>query len=192
MFKKINDLFDQYLCKGLSVTALVILSQCLFLCMLQYSIPTLREHSKGLEILDLQLWGYTPEYIHTLFAALGSEGRSFYLTTQLPIDIVYPFLFGISNSALLLYLFKKLEFKQYRFVCFLPLIAALFDYLENMSIAHMLFYYPDFSDAFAIFANIFTLGKVFISTCFYGILMYFIVVLIKRKFKPLHKIDITV
>lgn len=75
--------------------------------MLVITIPKTMGFTNGMEILDMKPFGYDPGYIISLFEALGENGRHVYLHYQLPVDMVYPFLFAISYCLLSAYFLKK-------------------------------------------------------------------------------------
>ena len=64
--------------------------------MLIITIPKTMAFSNGMKLLDMMPSGYDSEYITSLFEALGEDGRHAYLYSQLPVDMIYPLLFGIS------------------------------------------------------------------------------------------------
>ena len=47
------------------------------------------------------------DYLSKLFVTLGENGRHIYLINQIPVDMVYPLLFGIIYPLLLAYFLKK-------------------------------------------------------------------------------------
>ncbi|MGL1903003.1 MAG: hypothetical protein OCC49_12765 [Fibrobacterales bacterium] len=191
MLTRLNNLVTNTLSKGVPLLISIVLAQAVYAIMMITTIPTLTSFAQGILILDMQPFGYSTDYIQQLFSTLQAVGRNYYLTVQLPLDMVYPALFALSNSALLLYLFRKLSYKQFRFICFIPMLGGLFDYLENISIAHMLFYYPDFNPAFGVVASMFTIAKSFFTTGFFLVLIYFVIrLIIQRLTKPKHLIDI--
>jgi len=108
--------------------------------MLTISIPHTMRFANGLKLLDMMPMGYDLSYVTGLFNALGTAGRDSYLTTQLPIDMVYPLLFGITYSFLLAYYLKRLNKhnSQYQLFCLLPIFAGIADYLENIGIILLL------------------------------------------------------
>ena len=117
--------------------------------------------SNGMKLLDMMPTGYNSEYVYALFETLGVEGRSIYLYNQIPIDMIYPFLFGISYSLLIAYFLRKLNQLNtpFFYLCFLPIIAGIADYLENFGIIHMLNNYPDLSQIAIDSTNIFSIMK---------------------------------
>lgn len=72
--------------------------------------------------------------------ALGETGRHYYLFCQLPVDLVYPFFFAISNCLIMSWFLKKpgKSDSSWFLVCYLPLIAGFFDYAENFMVISIL------------------------------------------------------
>ena len=118
--------------------------------MVTVTMPKTTELSDGMKLLDLMPAGYDLSYVSQLFSSIGESGREYYLTRQIPVDMIYPLLFGISYSLLLGYLLKKLNKlnASSSYLCLLPLIAGLSDYLENIGIISMLKSYPDLTPAY--------------------------------------------
>ncbi len=125
--------------------------------------------SKGMKLLDMMLTGFDSEYINSLFGALGENGREVYLYNQIPIDMIYPFLFGISYCLMIAYFLKKINKSSSAFfyLCFLPLIAGIADYLENFGIIIMLNDYPNLSQTSMTASNIFSIIKSMTTTVFF-------------------------
>jgi hypothetical protein len=88
---------------------------------------------------DLRPTGYSQADAAGLLEALGEAGRQYYLTRQIPLDMVYPALLALT-------LISTLRWRAARFGPTLmtriggPLavMAAAFDYLENLGIFFML------------------------------------------------------
>lgn len=172
---------------GGRVLFLFLLANAVYATMLLYSIPSLMAFSGGLKIMDMLPGGYDLLYVRSLFSALGEAGRNFYLTVQLPLDLVYPGLFGISYALLLAYLLKKLGKLQsrYFYLVYLPLLGGFFDYLENIGILTLLTRYPDLTNGLVQVTSFFTVSKSVISSLFFVSL--FILLLIwgaRFLFKP--------
>jgi len=130
--------------------------------------------------------GYDLTYVNTLFDALGKIGRETYLTNQIPVDMLYPFLFGLTYSLLLAYLLKKLKKGSTItiFLCLIPVLAAVADYLENIGIILLIQNYPHLTETAVKTASFFSVIKS-VSTSIYFILL--IVILIILGFKALNK-----
>ena len=159
---------------GKKVLLLFIVTNLVYAFMLVISIPKVMESSKGMELLDMKPTGYDAAYIDELFGTLGEIGRDDYLYKQLPVDMIYPFLFGISFCLLLAYFLKKInKFNSGLFyLCFLPIIGGIADYFENFGIISLLITYPDLSKTVMSMTNVFSVVKSMSTT------VYFIVLLI--------------
>ena len=124
------------------------------------------EYAGGMKLLDLMPSGYSDSYVRQLFDALGEEGRRAYLTRQLPVDMVYPLLFAISYSFLLSFIMRKTFDPTHwiHWLSLLPVVAGLFDYLENCGIIIMLSSYPDFSSGLVSLTAVFSVIKASVTT----------------------------
>jgi len=88
---------------------------------------------------DLRPTGYSPVDAAVLLEALGEAGRQYYLTHQIPLDTLYPGLLALT-------LISTLRWRAARFGPTLmtrigvplAILAATFDYLENLGIGLML------------------------------------------------------
>ena len=88
---------------------------------------------------DLRPAGYSQADAAGLLEALGEAGRQYYLTRQIPLDTVYPALLALT-------LISTLRWRAVRFGPTLmtriggplAILAAAFDYLENLGISLML------------------------------------------------------
>ncbi len=99
--------FMQKLSTGKVIISLFVLTMAVYFTMLSYSIPAVSAFAPDLPIFDLSPLGYSFTYANELLNSLGTEGRNLYLTTQLPLDFIYPGLFSITYSLLLVWIFWK-------------------------------------------------------------------------------------
>jgi hypothetical protein len=161
--------FLQATAKVKLVLSLFVLTMAAFLTMLFYSIPAVEHFAPGKKLFDLLPSGYSYEYAMSLLTTLGSEGRDVYLNLQLPLDFIYPGLFAVSYSLLLVWVFKKgfsVESKIFYF-SLIPFLGGIFDYLENICIVNMLKIYPDIPPSLVSLSSIFTILKSGFSTAFF-------------------------
>ena len=170
---------------GKKVILFVILANIIYALMVYVTIPKVSSFTDGLNLLDMMPRGYDFEYVKNLFDSLGSEGRSVYLYQQIPLDLVYPFLFGLSNLLLLAYLFKKIEVKNKNvyYLSLIPVVGGIFDYCENFGTIGLLTSYPDISPLFVQINSFFTVLKSgFVALFFILLILTFLVfVFIKVK-----------
>ena len=158
--------------QGKKVLLLFLLTNVVYAAMLLVTIPKVMDFAHGMNLLDMMPMGYNLEYVHSLFQALGSEGRKAYLYQQIPLDMIYPFFFGISYCLVLAYFLDKLNRLKSPFVylCLLPLIAGVADYLENFGVIALLNNYPEISNRMVTMTSIFSLIKSVCTTIYFFIL----------------------
>ena len=164
---------------GKKILGLFILTNVVYLFMLTVTIPKIMGFSNGMKLLDMMPTGYDSEYINSLFEALGENGRQAYLYCQLPVDMIYPFLFGITYCLMIGYFLKKINklSSAFYYLCFLPVIAGIADYLENLGIITMLNNYPDLSQTSMNATNYFSIVKSMSTTVFFLALIIILLVL---------------
>ena len=158
---------------GKKILFLFIVTNIVYVIMLTITIPKVMGFAGGMKLLDMIPSGYTPEYVNTLLNALGAAGRHAYLFNQIPVDMVYPFLFGVSNCLVLAYFLNKLgKFNSNLFyLCLLPIFAGLFDYCENIGIIIMLTSFPGNSILLSQVTNVFSILKSAFTTTYFIVLI---------------------
>jgi hypothetical protein len=158
---------------GRKVLSLFILTNIVYTIMLTLTIPTVMSFSGGMKLMDMMPTGYTAEYVNSLLITLGEQGRHAYLFKQIPVDMIYPLLFGISNCLILAYFLNKIGKLESSFfyLCLLPLFAGLFDYLENIGIISILTSFPHNSVTLSQTTSIFTVFKSLLTTIYFIILI---------------------
>ena len=163
---------------GIKVLLLFIVTNVVYVFMLTVSIPHVMSFSGGIKILDMMPTGYNAEYVNSLFSALGEEGRHAYLFNQLPLDMIYPFLFAISYCMVLAFFINKLNRLDGSlfYLCFIPIFSGVFDYGENIGIILMLNSYPNYSDFLIKTTSIFSLLKSFCTMFFFTALIIVLIV----------------
>ncbi|MCY3958277.1 MAG: hypothetical protein OXG65_08285 [Chloroflexi bacterium] len=110
----------------------------------------------GLDLLDSRGW-YTPADAAALFDALDRldpSGRVVYATTALTIDMVFPASYGLLIAILLFRLFRGGPP-----LYLLPLMVALSDALENVTVAALALSHDGAPSPLAWLAAVFTLVK---------------------------------
>ena len=167
---------------GKKILGLFILTNVVYLFMLFVTIPKTMGFSNGMKLLDMLPTGYNRDYVNELFRTLGENGREIYLTNQLPVDMIYPLLFGLTYSLLLAYFLKKLNKLKspFTYLCLLPIIAGIVDYLENIGIITMLNNYPDLTETIVNVTNTFSVIKSTSTSIFFiAVIVIFIILGIK-------------
>lgn len=165
--------------KGKRILILFLITNLIYAFMLIITIPKVMAFSNGVNLLDMMPTGYDSDYVENLFNLLGEKGRDTYLYRQIPIDMIYPLFFGISYCLLLAYFLNKLN-KLNSFLiylCYLPIIAGTFDYLENLGIIAMLINYPIYSQKVIMSTNIFTIIKSMTTSIYFVALLIILIFL---------------
>ena len=163
---------------GKRVLILFILTNIIYAIMLIVTIPNVMNYAGGMRLLDMMPTGYSLEYVSSLLNALGEQGRHAYLYNQIPVDMVYPFLFGISYCLILAYFINKLGKLESSlfYLCLLPLLAGLFDYFENLGIIALLNSYPHTSVVLSQITNVCSVLKSAFTTIYFSILIITLIV----------------
>ncbi|GAA6181153.1 hypothetical protein NBRC116594_25910 [Shimia sp. NS0008-38b] len=106
-----------------------------YLLMLFWSLPVISASAGGLVPFDMRPTGYSVQDARQFLAALSEEGRDFYLSVQLRLDLLYPALLGM----MLVIGFQRVFGTPWSTVfSVVALIMVSADYLENYMISIML------------------------------------------------------
>ena len=169
--------------KGKKVLTYFIISSTVYALMLFVTIPKLIHFSNGMKILDMMPFGYSYQYVTQLFTDLGVDGRNFYLSYQIPIDMIYPFLLGLSNYYIIVYFLQKIDQWKtpFLYLSLLPFFGALFDYFENIGTIVMLNNFPNLNPVAVQINSFFTISKsFFISISFIALIVILVIFSIKK------------
>lgn len=180
----LNKLIDKNI-SGKNVLGLFILTNLVYAFILLVTIPKTMSFANGMKLLDMMPTGYDFNYVNQLFSALGNTGRETYLTSQIPVDMIYPLLFGISYCLVMAYFLKKINKHNsaYIYLCLLPIIAGIADYIENFGIIYMLNSYPDFTETTVAATSMFSVVKSISTSLFFIALVLILSVIGIKSFK---------
>lgn len=182
--KQIKIFFNKQ-ATGRKVSVLFVVTNFIYLLMLFVTIPAVMNFSEGMTLLDMRPTGYSMDEVVSLLDILGAKGRDLYLYRQLPVDMIYPGLFGLTYGLLLAYFLKKLGmfYGAYFYLCLLPLLAGVADYLENVGIMVLLKSFPEGSETLVWITNVFSLLKSTTTTVVFLVFIVLLIILSFRKFK---------
>lgn len=174
---KVREIFQNNIA-GKKVLIFFGLAMAIYLTMLLGTIPYIMSFSGGLNILDMMPAGYDAAYVNQLFTQLGDTGRNAYLYIQIPLDLVYPALYGIGFSLVMAWFLNRLGKLGGNVVYFslLPVFAAVFDYCENFGIIAMLQAWPSIPATLVKVTNLFSILKSGFTTIYFIILIIVIVI----------------
>ncbi|MCA0386169.1 MAG: hypothetical protein LCH34_11290 [Firmicutes bacterium] len=140
------------LIKRLSNWKVCLLFTGLFLLYLFFLLPN--ESAKSdriygdLEMPDTKMI-YTSEYLRDLVSQMSDEGRAAYITSKIRFDILWPLAYGLWLTSLLGILLKvksENKSKQIKWtsrLVYLPMLAVLFDFMENVVISIIMSSHPE-------------------------------------------------
>ena len=95
---------------------------------------------------DMRPFGYGSLEAATLLEALGVEGRAYYLSHQIALDTLYPAMLTLTLIATICWFGQRMPNRSLvRFGIALSVGSALFDYIENLGIAAMIWNWPEVS-----------------------------------------------
>ena len=102
-----------------------------------FSVEKIMAVSGGAGIPDAKMY-YTFEQLQMLFRQYGEQGRAMYLQLQ-RVDMFYPLVYSTLLGSLLFLVYRKTRLQVAAFV---PFVAALFDYAENILLRVSILAFP--------------------------------------------------
>lgn len=120
-----------------------------------FGLAQLQEITGGPTILDMT-FTTGPDSVYGVLDALGDAGRSFDLTHIVPLDLVFPFTYGLFLALGISWGLSRLlpEGSPWLLLNLAPVIAAAADYCENAGVIALLLTYPARLDPVAWFVSI--------------------------------------
>ncbi|MHA2045669.1 MAG: hypothetical protein ACXAAO_12840 [Candidatus Thorarchaeota archaeon] len=116
------------------------------------------DQSGILAFLDMRFF-YTFDDVTEYLTALGETGRTYYLYQKI-VDSFFPIGYGLGIALALGYLCKKSDIKNpWHSIILIPIIAAIFDYIENILLTTQIVSFPTISETIVSVAAITTLIK---------------------------------
>ena len=158
---------------GKLVLALLLPALSIYCLMIFVTLAHLSALAGGQPVFDMMPAGYGLTYAGALLDSLGEEGRRYYLTRQIPLDLIYPILFAVSFWALSNWLALRITryARFFRAIGYIPIVAGAFDYVENGLVVLMLRSYPSLSPTLVQWASGASLAKSAVTTLFFCLLL---------------------
>lgn len=150
----------------------------------ELSVAGLLKITNGANILDFE-FGFSSAEANSIVTALGEQGRSFYLTKIIPIDFVFPVTYMLCYAGWIARLAKNtMPMKGAKRLLILPLLAMLFDWLENAGVIMILTQYPGIPEGAVALASTAGMIKFTFTLCSMVTIMVLLVMsLLKRRIK---------
>ena len=105
--------------------------------------------------LDLH-FSYSPDLLYEHLVALGAKGRDAYTRMLLTSDLVFPVIYSMALSIALMLFLRKLLPRANTYLCLLPFMIVIADWLENLSLVLNIHEFPERADVLASYASAFT------------------------------------
>ncbi|KIC62190.1 hypothetical protein RM51_13560 [Chryseobacterium taiwanense] len=170
-------------CLNTNIWLFLIPLLSIFSVMTFFIIPNLQQQIGGGELLDTKFNRYNLIDVSILMEQLGEAGRSTYLYLELFADIPFIIFYVITFTIFIIRLLVKNKIKSQIlfFIAFLPLLAGIFDFLEDTSIINMLLSYPIISSKTICFSSSTTILKgYFLTLTIITLFLNFIIFLLKK------------
>jgi hypothetical protein len=109
---------------------------------------------------DLSFY-YTKDDLYEMADAYGEEGREAYIKARFTFDVAWPIVYTFFLSTSISWIFIKSSTPSTGMwrLNLMPVLGALFDYLENISTSIVMFRYPSLTPLVDFLAPWFTLLK---------------------------------
>ncbi len=104
---------------------------------------------------------YAPADLYAIAESYGEEGREAYIRARFTFDLVWPLVYALFLATAISWVFGKAfaSGSPWQRSNLLPLVAALFDYLENLSTSLVMLRYPAQTPVVDLLAPLFTALK---------------------------------
>jgi len=154
MSKFLNTIIRKITWKTASVFTVLFIVMFVLINYSGIGVSGLLRITGGANILDFEL-GYTQEKAYDMLTALGTEGRAFYLGKIMPLDFPFPLAYMLFYVGWIALLLKQSDPKEWcKYLLFVPVLAMVFDWIENIGIITMLHHYPNLPSWAVVTASI--------------------------------------
>jgi hypothetical protein len=144
-------------------------------------VGKLKQMTNGVGIIGMEP-GYSVEKAYDILEKQGAQGRDYYLKRILPMDYIFGIAYSTFYFSVLLFLLKQLHNTNplVNFIALAPILAVIFDYLENFAILRMLVSYPQKLVLTAQISDVFTLSKLGMMFVSWGSILILLIMVIVR------------
>lgn len=170
----------------ISTVWVVVISLVIFLLFIATVLPRQTEQietqNRGAGSPDTSLW-YSAADLYEMAEAYGQNGRDAFVYSHFTFDVAWPLVYTLFLVTSLSWLSVR-AFplgSQYRVVNLVPLFAALFDFLENISTSLIMLRYPAGTPFIDMLAGVFTFIKWFLVAASIILLLLTLVMAIWRR-----------
>lgn len=142
------------------------------------------QYGNAVGIPDLSL-AYSPSELYAIAGDYGPEGRAAYIRVRFTFDVVWPVVYTLFLVTALSWSARRAfaAGSRWQRVNLVPLLAALFDYLENVGTSLVMARYPARTPVAAALAMLATPLKWLFVLASVVLLLVCVYVAVRRKFK---------
>lgn len=136
----------------------IVSSWLVFFLVLVFVLPSVSQANEAnglLESIDTNFSFSIPELINIL-TDYGVEGRAYYILQRWTFDLYYPLVYGVPISISLFGLLGKTPYKR---IAWTGMLAASFDYLENIVFTIAAATFPNATPVWVSVGVVFSIAK---------------------------------
>jgi len=159
MTKRISDWLRRVSTGWVALSTLLIF--LLFSALVLPQQATKAEQETGSSDSPDMSFFYSPGDLYQIAESYGEQGRQAYVRARFTFDLVWPLVYTLFLATAIGWVFGKafaLDSRWQR-ANLVPLLGALFDYLENLSTSLVMLRYPDQTPVVDALAPVFTVLK---------------------------------
>ena len=159
MTKQISDWLRRVSTGWVALAALLIF--LLFSALVLPQQATKAEQETGSADSPDMSFFYSPSDLYRMAESYGEQGREAYVRARFTFDLVWPLVYTLFLTTSIGWVFGKAFGPDSRWqrANLVPLLGALFDYLENLSTSLVMLRYPDQTAVVDALAPVFTALK---------------------------------
>jgi hypothetical protein len=120
---------------------------------------------------------YTPGDLYRMAESYGEEGRQAYVRTRFTFDLIWPLVYTLFLVTAISWVYRAFDSNSpWQRANLVPLLGALFDYLENLATSLVMLRYPAQTPVVDLLAPLFTALKWGLLGASFGLLLGGVVV----------------
>ena len=165
---------------------LVVVSIIIFVLFMIFVLPNqstkAEQYAQGSGSPDTSFY-YTPEQLFELAETYGEDGRQAYVQARFSFDLVFPMVYGLFLVTTISWLGGCVFVPDslWRSLNLVPVVAVIFDLLENTFTSMVMLGYPEKHFTIAQLASVFTgLKWVFVYGSFFVLIIIFVIWIYKK------------
>lgn len=141
---RLRELYSKWL-HSISVRQLVVYST-IFILFIVLVLPWMNEYAFELiGVKDSIDTGFHTdiEKLYALRDSYGTEGRRYYIIIRFTFDLIWPIVYFLFIASITGFLTKHIkDSSEHRYINYLPILAVVLDYLENILASIFMFIHP--------------------------------------------------